>query len=233
VSTSDSPLTIALILGSTRVAGHAAPLLGPRVGLWLAAEIRAHGGSSPTFAVDVVDCAAERLPLLETPHFGYRRGKAPPALESLAARLAAADGYVLLTPEYNHAPSPALLNLLNHFGSSLFSFKPSAIASYSAGQWGGVRAAHSLRAPLSELGCLPVSAMIHVANAGEAFHADGVPNGGGTDDGAVAARWCKYAARTLSQLEWWAAAARAQRAIADPRVESPAFARAPSERNAP
>ena len=47
----------------------------------------------------------------------------------------AADAFVMVTPEYNHAPSPALLNTLNHFGSSLFSFKPSAIVSYSQGQW--------------------------------------------------------------------------------------------------
>ena len=50
----------------------------------------------------------------------------------------------------------------NHFGSSLFSFKPSCIVSYSAGQWGGTRAAHALRPILSELGCIPVSAMIHI-----------------------------------------------------------------------
>ena len=38
----------------------------------------------------------------------------------------------------------ALLNLLDHFGGSLFAFKPSAIVSYSAGQGGGTRAAHAL-----------------------------------------------------------------------------------------
>jgi len=37
----------------------------------------------------------------------------------------------MVTPEYNHAPGPALLNLLDHFGSSTFSFKPSVIVSYS------------------------------------------------------------------------------------------------------
>merc|ERR1739842_289582 len=31
--------------------------------------------------------------------------------------------------------SPALLNILNHFGSSVFSYKPSAIVGYSMGQW--------------------------------------------------------------------------------------------------
>lgn len=34
-------------------------------------------------------------------------------------------------------------------GSSIFSLKPSAIVSYSAGQWGGTRAAMALRPILS------------------------------------------------------------------------------------
>ena len=84
--------------------------------------------------VDIVDPVTEDLPLLRRPHFTY--GTAPPNLEELALRLRNADAYVMCTPEYNHAPSPALLNTLNHFGSSIFSFKPSLIVSYSAGQWG-------------------------------------------------------------------------------------------------
>ncbi len=79
----------------------------------------------------------------------------------------------MISPEYNHTMSPALANLLNHFGSSLFSYKPSAIVTYSAGQWGGMRAAVGMRTFLSELGCLPVSSMIHVPKAQEVFTADG------------------------------------------------------------
>ena len=45
------------------------------------------------------------------------------------------------------------------------SYKPSLICSYSAGQWGGARAAVLLRPALSEMGCIPVSAMIHVPKA--------------------------------------------------------------------
>ena len=36
---------------------------------------------------------------------------------------------------------------------------------YFQGQWGGTRAAAGLRPVLSELGCLPVSAMVHVPSA--------------------------------------------------------------------
>ena len=80
---------------------------------------------------------------------------------------------MLVPQEYNHAPAPALLETLNHFGSSNFAFKPSCIVTYSAGQWGGTRAAVGLRAVLSELGCLPVSAMIHIPHAAKVFAPDG------------------------------------------------------------
>ncbi|KAJ1488355.1 flavoprotein-like protein, partial [Baffinella frigidus] len=112
---------------------------------------------------------------LRKPHFAYAQGKAPEVLETLAGLVASADCYVMVTPEYNHAASPALMNTLNHFGSSLFSFRPSAIVSYSMGQFGGVRAAANLRPFLSELGCLPVSAMVHVPHAHEALTPDGLP----------------------------------------------------------
>jgi len=164
--------------------------------------------------------------MLERPHFAYAPGRAPALLEGIAATFQSADAFVMVTPEYNHAPGPALLNLLDHFGSSNFSFKPSAIVSYSAGQWGGTRAAHALRPVLSELGCLPVSAMVHIPNAQEVLDAAGI---------AVdrPERWSRYAGRCFSQLEWWGNAAKQHREEVDPFLESPAFADVPADRNAP
>jgi chromate reductase, NAD(P)H dehydrogenase (quinone) len=216
-------LEVVLILGSTRTEGPPHPAnLGKRVSAFLQREVKAHGHN-----VTVIDPMLEDLPLLQKPQFAYRQGEAPPPLDTLAAKLKAADAYIMCTPEYNHAPSPALLNILNHFGSSLFSFKPSAIVSYSAGQWGGTRAAHSLRPVLSELGCLPVSAMINIPRAHEVFlDESGVPS-------ASPERWTKYAGRTLSQLEWWGTACLNHKSLVDPWTESPAFKSDPSQRNAP
>ena len=143
--------------------------------------------------------------------------------------LSKADAYVAITPEYNHAPSPALLNILNHFGSSVFSWKPSAIISYSAGQWGGSRAAIALRPVLSELGCLPVSALVHIPNAGGVFDEDG--NVIGNEDEEE--KWRSYVGRCVAQLEWWGEAALAHRSLVDPNSVSPAFRVDPSQRNAP
>ena len=68
--------------------------------------------------------------------------------------------------------------------------------------------------------------MIHVPHAGDAFDEQGVPS-------ENPKRWNKYADRTFSQLEWWAEAARNQRALQDPFSQSPAFQKTPDQRNAP
>ena len=76
----------------------------------------------------------------------------------------------------------------------------------------GTRAAHALRPTLSELGCLPVSAMLHLPRAQEVFEDDG-----SLAVEADAARWASYAARGVSQLEWWGEAAKTHRARVDLR----------------
>lgn len=101
---------------------------------------------------------------------------------------------------------------MNHFGSSLYSYKPSAIVTYSAGQWGGARAAVNMRTFLSELGCLPVSAMIQIPKAQEVFNEAGDYR---TD--VDAAHWDGYLGRTFAQLNWWACAAKYQREDVPPR----------------
>jgi hypothetical protein len=107
--------------------------------------------------VDLVDPLDLDTSGIFKPHFAYAQGCAPQALDDLAEAIVHADGFVMVSPEYNHAMSPALAHLLNHFGASRFAWKPSAIVTYSAGQWGGARAAMGMRGFLSELGCLPVS----------------------------------------------------------------------------
>mgnify|MGYP005853786775 CR=1 FL=1 len=158
------------------------------------------------------------------PHFAYATGRAPQTLDDLAGAISGADGYVMVSPEYNHSMSPALAHLLNHFGASRFALKPSAIVTYSAGQWGGARAAMGMRSFLSELGCLPVSAMVHLPKAHEAID----ETGAWLSDPE---RWDGYVDRTFAQLEWWAEAALRQRASSP--VTMPAFERDPSQRNAP
>lgn len=197
--------------------------MGLRVARACVAQI--HQGDITAELIDPLDFDLESI---FKPHFAYARGKAPAQLQDLADKIAAADGYVMVSPEYNHSMSPALAHLLNHFGSSLFSYKPSAIVTYSAGQWGGARAGVVMRSFLSELGCLPVSAMIQIPKAHEVLAEDG-----NFLENVDAERWTHYFARTFTQLTWWASAAKNQRNVIDPHKLAPAFKKDPSQRNSP
>ena len=227
-------LNIAIISGSTRKQGPPLPILGNRVNKHFKSILSERGHK--VFIIDPNNHdEGMNLPLLEKPHFAYSKSQVPEEMENIHNKLKNADCYVAITPEYNHAPSPGLLNILNHFGSSTFSFKPSAIVSYSAGQWGGTRAAHSLRPVLSELGCLPVSAMVHIPNAADVLDEEGKFKISGTlqnskEDKEL--KWTNYVLRCVSQLEWWADAAKEQRTRIDPTIKSPPLAKNPKERNA-
>ena len=219
-------MNVLVFLGSVR---DSTPPKPARLGLRVArAMLQQLGERYPQCHVGLVDPMDYELGALFKPHFAYSRSTAPSELTALAQRIEQADAYVMISPEYNHSMSPALAHLLNHFGSSLYSYKPSAIVSYSAGQWGGTRAAVAMRTFLSELGCLPISAMIHIPKAHEVLSDDGK-----VTHAAEAQRWADYFGRSFAQLMWWAEATQRQRALQDPHQMIQSFKRNPSQRNAP
>ena len=218
------PLKLLVFLGSVRDSTPPRPArLGLRVALRCVEQLRAAGHE-----VRLIDPLDYPTPAVFKPLFSYPPTRAPQPLQQLASEIETADGYVMVSPEYNHSMSPALANLLNHFGSSLFSWKPSVIVTYSASQWGGVRAAVNMRSFLSELGCLPVSAMIHLPAAHEVLAEDG-----GFAPAVDGPRWTGYFARAFDQLQWWATAAKAQRDSAQGDARPATFTREPAQRNAP
>jgi NAD(P)H-dependent FMN reductase len=76
-----------------------------------------------------------------------------------------------------------------------WSWRPSAIVCYSAGAYGGVRAAMQLRAMLAELGMPSIPSLLPVAKVQAAFD----ENGAARDP-----RFEKRASRFLDELEWYA-----------------------------
>lgn len=220
-------MNLLIFIGSARQSTPPRPArLGERVALACQTHLQTRlGDTASVTLVDPLD--VDPGPVFK-PHFAYAQGRAPEPLERLAQAIDAADAYVMVSPEYNHSMSPALAGLLNHFGASRFAYKPSAIVTYSAGQWGGVRAAVGMRSFLSELGCLPVSAMVHVPKAQDVFTAEGDYR-----EGVDASGWEGYLNRTFTQLWWWADAARQQRKRSDPHRLAGHFTQDPSQRNAP
>ena len=149
----------------------------------------------------LVDPLELRLPLLDRMYKEYAPGEAPGALEELAALYRRADGFMIVTAEYNESVPPALKNLLDHFLEEYF-WRPSAIVSYSAGRFGGVRAAVALRPILGELGMPSIPSYLSIPSIGHSLSAEGVPG----------EAWIEKAAgRVLSEFEWYADALAAKR----------------------
>jgi len=185
-------LQIAILYGSVREAR-----AGIRVVRFLEAALRRRGHT-----VQVVDAVEQRLPLLDRMYKEYPHGSAPPVLEALAELYRKVDAFAIVSGEYNHSIPPGLKNLLDHFLEEYF-FRPSAIICYSAGQFGGVRAAMQLRMTLAELGMSSIPSILPVPRVQEAFSAAGEP----TD--TIFEKRCE---RFFAEFEWYARALRAGRA---------------------
>jgi NAD(P)H-dependent FMN reductase len=158
---------------------------------------------------ELIDAKAIGLPILDRMYKEYAPGSAPLVLESLAAKIRAADAFVFVTGEYNWAMQPGLKNLTDHFLEEWF-WRPAAIASYSAGWAAGARAALLWHGTLSEMGMIVISSVISVGLISKALDDAGKPTG---DGGALLDRSFP---RFADDLAWWAEAAKKQRARKKP-----------------
>lgn len=120
----------------------------------------------------VIDTKKYPLPLLDKMYKEYPAAEAPETMRQIAGMLLASDAFVIVSGEYNHSIPPALKNLLDHFQREYF-FKPSGITCYSAGIFGGVRAAVHLRAILCELGTPSIPSLFPIPQVGKNFTEEG------------------------------------------------------------
>lgn len=174
---------------------------GIRAARFVVDACRARGHS-----VDLIDPLEFALPLLDRMYKEYAPADAPEVLQRMARLIVPADGYIVVSGEYNHSVPPALSNLLDHFLEEYF-WKPSAIVCYSAGAFGGVRAAMSLRCMLAEMGMSSIPSILPVPHVQDAFGDDGAPHD---------AAWHRRADRFLTELEWYATAMQRHREAAPP-----------------
>src|SRR4249919_687830 len=158
-----SGLSIAVLLGSVR-----RDRVGTRASKLIIRELERRG-----HLVQLVDPLELQLPLLDRMYKEHPKGKAPEPLERLAEIYRNADGFLVVSGEYNHGIPPALKNLLDHFLEEYF-WRPSGIVCYSAGGFGGVRAAMQLRITLAELGMSSVPSLLPIPRIAEAIDDDGI-----------------------------------------------------------
>ncbi len=189
-------LHLPVILGSVR-----SDRIGIRVAHFVMHALRERGHH-----VTLVDPVEFSFPLLDRMYKEYAPGQAPPMLEKLAEIVRQADGYVVVSGEYNHSIPPALSNILAHFLEEYY-FKPSAIVSYSAGPFAGVRAAMQLRMMLAEMGMSSIPSLLPFPKAQDMLDETGKPTGD---------RPGKSATRFFAELEWYAEALKHARAKGTP-----------------
>lgn len=101
----------------------------------------------------------------------------PVQAQRFRAQVAAADGIVIATPEYNYSVSSALKNAIDWASrppDQPFNNKPCALISASGGPTGGIRAQFHLRHILVALNAFPVNnPHVIVAGAPDKFDANG------------------------------------------------------------
>ena len=141
-------LKIAIILGSTRPGRN-----GEAVARW--AHSIATKRKDAQF--DVVDIARFDLPLLDEPVPPSRGQYSKPHTKAWAACIAGYDGFVFVTPEYNHGTSAALKNALDYLYAE-WNNKAAGFVAY--GSAGGTRAVEQLRLVMAELQIADVRAQV-------------------------------------------------------------------------
>ncbi|WP_037576934.1 NADPH-dependent FMN reductase [Phaeacidiphilus oryzae] len=174
MSETDSPLRVAMIIGSTRE-GRFAPVV--------AGWFRRLAEQRTGIELDVLDLVD-----------GVRGDEVTP-------RLAAAEAYVVVTPEYNHSfPAPLKEAVDAHY--TQWQAKPVGFVSYG-GIGGGLRAVEQLRLVFAELHAMTVRDSVSFHGAWSCFDEDGAPHDPTVVEGA--------AKGMLDQLEWWGRALRTAR----------------------
>lgn len=179
-------LSIAVLLGSVR-----RDRVGSRAAKLVVRELEKRGHK-----VHLVDPMELQLPLLDRMYKEYPEGEAPDPLERLAEIYRNADGFLVVSGEYNHGIPPALKNLLDHFLEEYF-WRPSGIVCYSVGGFGGVRAAMQLRMTLAELGMSSVPSLLPISRIDQAIDEHGIANDAAID---------RSANRFLDEFLWYAGA---------------------------
>jgi NAD(P)H-dependent FMN reductase len=189
-------LTIPVLLGSVR---------RDRQGI-RAARLVVDGLKTRGHEPILVDPMELQLPMLDRMYKEYPKGEAPEVLERLATLYRRAGGFMIVSGEYNNGIPPALKNLLDHFLEEYF-WRPSGIVCYSAGQFGGVRAAMQLRMTLAELGMPTISSIFPIPRIASALDENGKPQ----------ADWIERSlGRFLDEFCWYSRAFARERALGTP-----------------
>jgi NAD(P)H-dependent FMN reductase len=131
--------------------------VGEHVGRWVVEAAAAAVG----WDVRVADLAELALPLLDEPAHPRLRDYRHDHTLRWSAEVDAADGFVIVMPEYNHSFTAPLKNALDYLVQE-WDGKPAGLVSYG-GLSGGTRAVTALQPVLANLGIRGVHVNVEIA----------------------------------------------------------------------
>ena len=142
---------IMIVVGSVRPGR-----VGLPIAQWVEKAVEADG----RFEIDFVDLAELNLPLMDEPNHPRMQQYTHQHTRDWSARVAAVEGFVFVTPEYNHSYSPALKNALDYLAVEWWR-KPAGFVSYG-GVSAGSRGVTALEPVLAMLGIVRAGAAVEI-----------------------------------------------------------------------
>lgn len=139
---------IGIIIGSTRPGRN-----GEAVANWVYDLSKKRNDAE----FELVDIATYKLPLLDEPYPAMMHQYTKDHTKEWSAKINEFDGFIFVTPEYNHSTSGALKNAIDYL-SVEWANKAAGFVSY--GSAGGVRAVEHLRLIAGELQMADVRAQV-------------------------------------------------------------------------
>jgi NAD(P)H-dependent FMN reductase len=131
--------------------------VGPKIGEWFLERAKAHGG----FDAQLVDLKEVNLPLIDEPKHPRLRDYQHEHTRKWSAIVDASDAFVMVTPEYNFGPPPALMNAVDYLFHE-WAYKPAGFVSYG-GMSGGVRSVQMSKLLLTSLKVVSIPEAVAIA----------------------------------------------------------------------
>lgn len=128
--------------------------------------------SAELASTEILDLKEYNFPIFEE-RLRFFEDPTPLMLE-FAAKIKAADGILLITPEYNGGYPASLKNVIDLLYDE-WRRKPIAISTNSGGAFGGTQVITSLQFSLWKIGAWTVPAMFPVPKVQETFDESGIP----------------------------------------------------------
>ena len=180
-------LHIKVVLGSTRQGR-----FGEQPARWILGEVK----KNPNLTAELLDLRDLPLPFFDEPVSPsmIKEPYANPAVQKWTQKIAEADAFIFVLPEYNHGPSAVIKNAFDYVSKE---WNKKAIGFVSWGTVGGARAIEQMRLVAIEAQMAPVRNAVHMVAPWMSLDEKG------TMKPEALAQYQVASTGLIDQLVWW------------------------------